>query len=128
MVKQVEISPLCNMRKVEQGMLVRCRSYDCQCIWHHEEDEEGEWLHRFIGNAYRLKNEPILSDFDLQGRGIWICSVLFLESPLLEIDGLRRSRVGSKMREIGVSHRLVLVCVFELSCIAPVCCSWICMS
>ena len=73
------------------------------------------------------ENEPIVSDYDLQGRGIRICSVLvlFLESPSHEIDGLRRSRVGSEMRERGVSHRLVLVCFVVLSCIAPVCCSWI---
>ena len=61
LVKQIEISPLCYMLKTEQGMLIRCRSSEYQWVGsfrHQEEDDDGEWLYRFIGDTYRLKRSP----------------------------------------------------------------------
>ena len=61
LVKQIEISPLCYMLKTEQGMLIRCRSSEYQWVGsfrHQEEDDDGEWLYRFIGDTYRLKMSP----------------------------------------------------------------------
>ena len=58
---RIEISPLGYMRKMEQGILVRCGPGEYRWvggIYGQENDvEDGEWLYRIIGNAYHF-GEP----------------------------------------------------------------------
>ena len=60
---RIEISPLGYMRKMEQGILIKCRPGEYRWmggIYGQENDEDGEWLYRIIGNAYHFACEDLV--------------------------------------------------------------------
>ena len=66
-----------------------------------------------------IEEEPVLSEYGLQERGVRICSVytLSLESPSHGSDGIRIPCVGGEVRVIGVSLHLFLFCFWVCFCL-----------